>query len=469
MSQVFDLVIYTVLTGTKEDLGDPLRRATQATDLKIDFVCLTDIPGLNSSTWRVMPFNTLCLPVDKASRMPKALPHAFFAKYARYSLYIDNTVEFRRLPNSDDLRTQQPYLFKLYEHHGRRTIIEEAAAIASLGYDSASNLIRQLEHYSQYTSLKDITPLSTCTIMFRDHTHPQLVKHGEFWWAQILNFGPRDQMSFDFSLNQTGTKVEYLKGNKHNNDLVFPQDNYSSSRVRAHFDSKRYAWLHRTDPCAVQNPKRHFLKNSAVDESKTQFIRRDTDPLDLYFYLFGCSFGSSHSPRRNLARLLERFFRLNFQGSVKTVLRPFFLDKAPTEFSISRPDFEALCLALGNYVRGEILPLTLCNNEGNVTIPDSLPTPSNVQSLFLVSNLAGFAEFQGVFEQIVGEDAPPRSSGIFIFNRNLEFAEEFAIRNVLQCSPRWGSYRSTFLSSDHDSVDDILDNQIFVFTPLSLW
>ena len=344
MTEKTTLVVYTCFTGDKEQLGDPLERLSVAeTDLTLHFVCLSDKADLQSSRWQVIPFDTLGLPADKASRLPKARPHAFFSSISRYSLYVDNTVQFRRLPTSQDLKTTSPYLFKLFQHNGRKTILEEAAAIATLGYDTASNLIEQLEHYARFGPLEGITPLSTCTVMLRDHSSPFVQRHGEFWWAQILAFTRRDQMSFDFSRIQTNCQVEYWPGNKHENDLVYPQENFSHRRVLANFDEKRYLWHHRDNPEVLANPKKHYLASNPTQADAARFARQDTDPLDLFCHLFGSSLGSSVSPRRRVSSVLFRILResINCENNIGLGVHVY-----QEQGGFSQQDFKQSCLAL---------------------------------------------------------------------------------------------------------------------------
>lgn len=346
MNQPKSLVIYTCLTGDKEALGDPLKRLiSNETDLEIRFVCFSDRTDLRSETWQIVTFDTLGLPANKSSRLPKALPHIFFSNLADYSLYIDNTVEFRRLPNSKDLSTSSDYLFKLFRHSGRETLAQEAAAIASLGFETSDRLIDQLEHYEKFLPLDDIAPLSTCTVLLRQHSHAAVRRQGEFWWAQILAYSRRDQMSFDFSRIQTNCHVEYFEGTKHENDLVHAQANFSASRVLANFDEKRYRWNHRHLLTPVLNAKRHYLEQSADPRGAEIYKRKDNDPLNIYCHLFGSSLGSSVSPRRNVCSQI--FNPLKEHLDTKALLGlGVRIGEVQGDEDFSEGDFQASCKAL---------------------------------------------------------------------------------------------------------------------------
>lgn len=384
MTERTTLVVYTCFTGDKEQLSDPLERLTCAeTDLTLHFVCLSDKADLQSSRWQVVPFDTLGLPADKASRLPKARPHAFFSSISSYSLYVDNTVQFRRLPTSQDLQTTSPYLFKLFQHNGRKTILEEAAAIAALGYDTACNLIEQLEHYAQLGPLESITPLSTCTVMLRDHSNPVVQRHGEFWWAQILAFTKRDQMSFDFSRIQTNCQVEFWPGNKHENDFVYPQENFSCRRVLANFDIKRYAWHHRNNQEAIKSPKQHYLASNPTEADAVKFSRQDTNSLDLLTYLFGSSLGGSVSPRRRIAERAEKFIRAFMDTDTSTGIG-ISISHNTDSAGFSSNDFSNTCRALQSLTKLHQFP-TIDFNEATINqVAQPLSKVLNVEKLGII-------------------------------------------------------------------------------------
>ena len=73
--------------------------------------------------------------------------------------------------------------------------------------------------------------------------HPNIIKQGKIWWENILCFSKRDQMSFDFSIKQSGCLVENLPGFKHENDIIEGINNAGDNRVKANFDDVKYAWL----------------------------------------------------------------------------------------------------------------------------------------------------------------------------------------------------------------------------------
>lgn len=303
------LVVYTVLVGDKEPLGNPLSRLPGGgeSDLHIEFVCFTDNRALQSDVWKFEYLDGRHLPPEKMSRRPKALPHEYL-RDSDLSLYIDNIVTFKRLPTSDDLKFHGDYLFRVFPHATRRQLMEEADAIAILGYDDVDKVCGQLDFYAAIMPLDTIKPVSTCTVILRTHNHPKLIEFGVAWWEHILNFSRRDQMSFDFVAKRIGCALDYFKGLKHDNDLIHDPVNIRNNRVMATFDSTRYAWVNRHDPEARRNPKAHFLagkQKPGIDYSRRPAL------LDYLCHKFRSSLGTQVAPRRcvsnTLGDVLERY------------------------------------------------------------------------------------------------------------------------------------------------------------------
>ncbi|WP_428508118.1 glycosyltransferase domain-containing protein [Roseateles sp.] len=320
------LVIYTVLTGSKEPLGDPLAGMPpglrQDSDLEIGFVCFTDNRALRSEVWQFRYIDDIPLPAEKLSRRPKALPHEYLQDWD-YSLYVDNIVVFKRLPQQRDLALDAPEfaagspVFRTFPHTTRSNPQQEAEAIIQLGYESAERICGQLDFYAGKKALAEITPLSTCTVILRQHMHPTLIRFGQTWWEQILNFCKRDQMSFDFARQWSGAQIRYFAGLKHDNDLIQNSANISPNRVHANFDAVRYAWQHRSDAAAQKDPRQHYLDHGR-HEGK-QF----SAPLELLEFLchrHGSSLGSRIAPRRQMASALQQLLQPRRQAGGRLLL-----------------------------------------------------------------------------------------------------------------------------------------------------
>ena len=352
------LVVYTALVGPKEPLNDPLEilPAGAHSDLELDFVCLTDNRSLRSNVWRFVYLPTQHLPPEKLSRRPKALPHEYFPD-AQYSLYIDNTVAFKRLPQASDLATERRYLFRAFRHARHTHLNQEAFAIASLGYEDAGTICRQLDFYARQGALADITPLTTATVLLRSHHHPTVRQFASVWWENILAFAKRDQLSFDFALRQAGAELEYLPGITRDNPFIRWQGSLSPARLRASFDAQRYAWRHRDDPAALADPKAHALAHERGGDARYQ---RALGVFELLCFQQASSLGGQVSPRRDVAGALEPLLAPHRRPGCRFVIVRLQGSDEPQAFSPAEFDAAGNALAgfLGAGAEGTVLDLT---------------------------------------------------------------------------------------------------------------
>ena len=338
------LVVYTALVGAKEALANPLEDLPPgaATDLELEFVCVTDQPQLASPVWRMLPIGDRHLPAEKLSRRPKAMPHAYFPD-AQFSLYVDNTVRFKRLPQSSDLATARPYLFRAFRHATRQHPGEEAGAIAMLAYDDVDTICTQMDFYAARRDLKTLTPLTTGTVLLREHHAEPVRRFGTLWWESILAFSKRDQLSIDFALHESGAAIEHWPGNTRDNDLLVWNGSLASHRLKASFDAKRYAWRHRADPAARADPRAHCLAHAR--EGDTPYLQRPR-MLEYACHETGSSLGSQVVPRRGMADALQTLIESWRRAGVNFLMLRVQGATGPRAFDAGELDAAAQAIAM---------------------------------------------------------------------------------------------------------------------------
>lgn len=461
------LVVYTVLVGAKEGLANPLAGlpAGATSDLDLDFVCLTDDPGLRSPVWRVRRIDDGGhLPAEKLSRRPKAMPHAYFPD-AEFSLYVDNTVAFKRLPQSADLVTGRPALFRAFRHATRHDPAQEAAAIAVLGYDDVATVCAQLDFYAAQGPLSDITPLTTATVLLRAHHADAVKRFGVCWWESILAFSKRDQLSFDFALRQSGAAVEYWPGGTHDNPLLQWNGSVLQHRVKANFDAERYAWLHRADAAARRDPKGHFLAHQAHHSaaqaaagSRDDAFARRGSLLEFICHQQRCSLGSQVSPRRGMADALEsllaglrrdgaRWLLVRVQGScTPRAFEPAELDAAAQALSVYLNPARGTLVDLP---AGELLPA-----DGKVYTTTQTPYDA-VLLLGAAAEQLGFAVQK--LQRLLN---PARGSFVAALTGPLTLAQAADAEREFGQPPAAGA-RASLHASRHDDGRELLPNTVF--------
>lgn len=295
------LAVYTVLVGQKESLNDPLQIISDraATDLEIDFYCFTDNLQLESNSWKFRYYSHPLIPAEKSSRLPKACPDRFFPDY-EYSLYIDNTVVFKRLPTLEDIKNS---LFKGFRHPWRTNPVDEADIVVKSRLDDASTVASQMEFYEQQRHVSNIKRLTAGTVLLRKHNDENVKNFGVLWWEQILLFSKRDQLSLDLCAQEAACPVEYFSGDKLTNDLFLWPVIAKGHRVEGSFDADYYAWKNRAIPEAVLDPRQHFLKHKRDESIK---FNKKTSMFDYACMRTRSSLGRNVSPRRGVAEIIER-------------------------------------------------------------------------------------------------------------------------------------------------------------------
>ncbi|MEN0129210.1 MAG: glycosyltransferase [Brevundimonas sp.] len=206
--------VYTALFGGYER---PNPQPAFAGD-DIDKILFTDDPELRSDDWevRVVP---RVLPADpgRSSRWAKVLPHRALPEYD-VSLYIDNSVRLAKAPSVVlDHLLPEGVSFGLVAHSYRGPVADEMDAVAAVKFDDPARIREQAEHYGLIAPEALTAQTLWGGMLARRHHDPLVVEAMETWWAQILRYSRRDQLSLPFALRSAGLVP-----------LVHELDNWSS-------------------------------------------------------------------------------------------------------------------------------------------------------------------------------------------------------------------------------------------------
>lgn len=288
--------VYTVITGYKEVLNNPLKNISKGNDY--DAICFTDNPSLKSDFWTIKLLDTQGLNPAHESRLPKLLPHKFLSEF-QVSLYIDNTVTFNTDPQE---------IFDSYEHsisplvcfpHPQRSCVyEEGEEVIRQGLEDEAKVRGQLEFYAEQGLPKN-NGLIAGTVLLRRHHDPLLVKLSEAWLNHVLGFSKRDQISFSFIAWFFNFQPSYFPGSLHDNELItyLVKDGYSPyPRLPGNFDDKFYRWLHLESVTSSLEARKHYLENGIYKSLLYKAYQWDlnrianhyrTDKGDLYYNRHG--------------------------------------------------------------------------------------------------------------------------------------------------------------------------------------
>lgn len=207
---------YTALFGGYERL---LEQPT-AGDSALPHICFTDDPSLTSDTWEIRVVAPV-LPLDavRSSREPKLLAHRHLSGFD-VSLYLDNSVElFRPAEEIIEAWLGPDDLAAFPGHSFRETVRAEFEEVLLIGLDSRFRLEEQLHDYQEGTAASlDRRPLWNGMIARRHH-HPHVVAAMERWWAHVLRYSRRDQLSAWPAFDEVGFVPRVVEIDNHESPL----------------------------------------------------------------------------------------------------------------------------------------------------------------------------------------------------------------------------------------------------------
>ena len=197
------MIVYTTVFGKTDPLHEPRCKSGWR------FVCFTD-QNITARRWEVVRVPTLERPARECRRL-KLLPHLTFPQ-ASISLWIDCC--FTLLVSPEVIAERHPGDFTAFRHPRRQRISDEAQAIIRAGKARPGAVLAQLAAYQSAGFDTDANPqqvLHNGGFLLRRHT-PATAAHAERWHAEVQAHTLRDQMSLDYSAQQTGFQIDDFPG-----------------------------------------------------------------------------------------------------------------------------------------------------------------------------------------------------------------------------------------------------------------
>ncbi|MGF1481007.1 MAG: glycosyltransferase domain-containing protein [Cyanophyceae cyanobacterium] len=260
MNEKSKFVVYTVLTGYQENIRNPF----PAKSIGYERICFTDNPELRSENWSVIYIDTHHLKEARESRRPKLLPHRFLPDF-EYSLYIDNTVEFKTDPlDIFNKYTRLDSSLICFKHPWRDCIYEEGEVVIQSGIDDEYRVREQLDlYYSQ--GFPKHSGLIAGTVLLRKHSDPKLISLTEEWFEHVLSFSKRDQISFPFVAWHRKFNYSTFDESLLSNSMIdWLAPKRSFRRIPQDFKDKVYLWLNPEVVASNMSPRKHYLEIGAA-------------------------------------------------------------------------------------------------------------------------------------------------------------------------------------------------------------
>lgn len=185
-------VVYTVITEPRFNLPRPNE------DLGYEHICFYSGQPPEPNGWKLVQFD-FPAEIDSArgSRLPKTLPHLYLPSHET-SIYVDTSVQL----NADTVR----FLDNGFKDHLfggillGRTLDEEFQRVEDRRYDDLYTLRTQLARYQELDFDVSKLPVYWGGLLIRKHHEEPIRKLGERWFANILRFSRRDQLSLPVAL-----------------------------------------------------------------------------------------------------------------------------------------------------------------------------------------------------------------------------------------------------------------------------
>lgn len=193
-------VVYTALIG-----GDyeNLNRAPFPKDDNCDYICFTDIKGLESESWKIVEISPYFKRDNiRSARYLKIMGPLLLGNYEA-SLWIDNSVSLKKPASQIIEEWLSDADIALPDHSFRSSIAAEFEAVESSGFDDPARIYEQMIAYANSDSACLLEkPFWTAILARRHHESifPLLLK----WWSHVLRYSRRDQLSFNFVAKEEG-------------------------------------------------------------------------------------------------------------------------------------------------------------------------------------------------------------------------------------------------------------------------
>jgi hypothetical protein len=200
--------VYTAVTANYDDVRAPAMNVPGW-----DYLCFTDETSIARPGWDVRALPDKHLDQIRRSRLPKILAHQFLREYD-ISIWIDANVGIR-----DDLaafaKTALAQTDIAFFRHGERrpSVAAEIQACVQLGKALLAPMSLQYERYRAEGFPDDAGIIPEAAVIVRRHHHPAVRAAMEEWWAELLKYAARDQISLPYILWKNSLPVTLLDWN----------------------------------------------------------------------------------------------------------------------------------------------------------------------------------------------------------------------------------------------------------------
>lgn len=199
------LAVYTALTGEYDSLRQPKQVRNG-----VDYFCFSnDIREKQIGAWRIHPIPFEDSDPVRVSRFPKLNPHIVLPDHET-SLYVDaNVLITEKLDAAVDNAIASWTPCAMVPHPYRKGTFEEGLFVLRHSMANPFQVYRQMRQLSR-NGFSDDAGLFVCSIIFRRHLYPRVIKFSEAWWRDFQTGAKRDQLSVMPALAEAGLHPDVL-------------------------------------------------------------------------------------------------------------------------------------------------------------------------------------------------------------------------------------------------------------------
>lgn len=184
--------IYTAITGEYDTLKDP-----QIITPGWEYICFTNNKNLRSDFWKVKLVNDSRLSNVKLARKIKILSHQYLKGYDLTIWHDASMVINCNLKSFTSVFHKKDITIMKHPHRG--CIYEEARACIKMGKDKREVILKQIEKYRNEGYPEKNGLVGSGIIIRNNNSRVNALMND--WWSEVENFSHRDQLSFNYALN----------------------------------------------------------------------------------------------------------------------------------------------------------------------------------------------------------------------------------------------------------------------------
>jgi hypothetical protein len=199
------VVVYTAVTGHYDYVHAPAKKVPGW-----DYLCFTDEISTARPGWDVRALPHKYLDQIRRARIAKILSHRFLCDYD-ISIWIDANIGIRGDLAAFSIMALADADIAFFRHGAHRpSVAAEIQACEQAGKAPMEVMSLQYEHYCAQGFTDNAGIIPETGVIIRRHHHPAVRTAMEEWWAELLKYSVRDQISLPYIVWKNALPITLL-------------------------------------------------------------------------------------------------------------------------------------------------------------------------------------------------------------------------------------------------------------------